>query len=241
AEGVRLLEESIRHKWLPEKVFYAEAALGDRARALVRKLADMGVSTQAISSREAEQISDTRTSQGLTGLFNIPDREVREIFMGRYRRFLLLDGVSDPGNAGVLVRSACAFGFDSILMLHDCVVQFNPKVVRASAGAIFRLPIYAVSLADAANLKKNRKLVFMSGDLAGKSTYRIPGQVKIKNGFILAIGSEANGVSPEIRRLSDIKLRIRHDNAVESLNAAVAGSLIMRDLYESLRIRRVKG
>jgi TrmH family RNA methyltransferase len=240
AEGVRLLEESLRHKWLPEKVFYAKALMGERGQLLLRRMADRSVLVMAVSSREADQISEARTSQGLIGLFNIPERKVGTIFMERYRRVLLLDGLSDPGNTGALLRSACAFGFDLVLMLHDCVDQFNPKVIRASAGAIFRLPAYSVSTADVANLKKNRKLILLVGDLTGNSAARVPQQARLRNGFILAIGSEADGVSGEIKRLSDVRLRIRHEGTVESLNAAVAGSIIMRDIYESLTIRRVK-
>lgn len=239
AEGVRLLEESIRHKWLPGKVYFAESLISARGEQLISRFVEFGVPVLAISSRDLEKLSDSKTSQGVFGLFEIPAPKIEKMLKDNLRYVLLLDNISDPGNAGTLIRSACAFGFDLVLMSSTGVDPFNPKVVRSSAGAIFALPIVTVAIKEILRLKKKGNFTMIIAVLEGKE----PG-IGFKNlrgnrNFILAVGSEATGLSPEIREMADIKIRIGHENRAESLNAAVAGSIIMRDLYDRF-IRKVK-
>ena len=140
------------------------------------------------------------------------------------KRVLLLDRLNDPGNMGTIIRSAEAFGFDDILLAPNTVDIYNEKTLRASMGSIFRLNIKQISYEDIDLLKKSYKLV--AADMSG---YDI-NNCKIEDDIILAIGNEANGLSQTIRSMTDIYVKIPMKGQIESLNAAIAASILMNNL-----------
>ncbi len=168
-----------------------------------------------------EQLSDCRTSQGVLGVveYTAAPLEINP----EQGSYLLLDRLMDPGNMGTLIRSSVAFGFDGVLLHGDCVEVFNPKTVRASMGA---LPFSKVWKID--------DEIFQGLETFGYdliSTAREDGENLHGAAFgpknVLVIGNEANGVSEEISQRSNRKLSIPMSGNVESLNAAVAGSICM--------------
>ncbi|PKK82418.1 MAG: hypothetical protein CVT49_13855 [candidate division Zixibacteria bacterium HGW-Zixibacteria-1] len=167
AEGVRLLEESLRFDFLPTGLYYSQAELNDRGMKLIKLYQERGINCQEIAARDIRQLSDTETSQGLIGLFNIPQCRPGEISGGTFQKILLLDRVSDPGNAGVLIRSALAFDFNLVLGTDETVDLYNPKVVRSSVGAIFGIPVCSGSPEDVAILKKNQNYAIIITDPRG--------------------------------------------------------------------------
>ena len=136
----------------------------------------------------------------------------------------MLDGINDPGNLGTMVRSAEAFGFDDIILADNCVDLYNEKSLRASMGSAFRLNILSMSLEEIKKLKKTYR--FISADMDGRDIkkYQVQGPI------ILAIGNEANGLSAPIRDLTDDFVKISMLGSIESLNAAIASSIIMNIL-----------
>jgi len=232
AEGVRLLEESIRHAFVPLRIYFSRAELNDRGGKLLEQFSSLKVPLKEIAARDLRHISDTETSQGLTGLFDIPRRNPRDIAGGAFGKILLLDRISDPGNAGALMRSALAFGFDLVFATEETVELYNPKVVRASVGALFGIPVITGAAADIGGLKKKHRCAVIITDPKGGHIKSQMKKLKSKKNFVLAIGSEAAGVSPEIRSMADFSIRIAHSDRVESLNAAVAGSILMKEIYD---------
>ena len=140
------------------------------------------------------------------------------------KRVLLLDGLNDPGNMGTIIRSAEAFGFNDILLAPNTVDIYNEKTLRASMGSIFRLNIKQTSYEDLDLLKKSYKLV--AADMSG---YDI-NKCKIEDDIILVIGNEANGLSDTIRSMTDKFVKIPMKGQIESLNAAIAASILMNNL-----------
>ena len=140
------------------------------------------------------------------------------------RRVLLLDQINDPGNMGTIIRSAEAFGFDDIILMPKTCDIYNEKTLRASMGSIFRLNIVKKNLDQVKKLKENYKMV--SADMSG---YDI-NECDIDGNLMLAIGNEANGLSKEIRSLTDTFVKIPMKGQIESLNAAIAASIIMNKL-----------
>lgn len=232
AEGVRLLEEALRHERMPERVFYSETLIGERGLKLVNDFQGRGVAVEMITARDLDQLSDTEHSQGLIGLFNITEANPGDLNDSNYRNFLLIDNISDPGNAGTLIRSAAAFGIDMILLTGSTVDPYNPKVVRSSSGAIFAVPVYGMTSSFFDKWHRDRKLPLLVGDLHGDDLGVISGDLRLEDGFILAIGSEAEGISEVYIAGADARIRIGHSDRVESLNAAVAGSILMKELYD---------
>lgn len=140
------------------------------------------------------------------------------------RRVLLLDQINDPGNMGTIIRSAEAFGFDDIILMPKTCDIYNEKTLRASMGSIFRLNIIKKNLDQVIKLKENYKMV--SADMSG---YDI-NESDIDGNLMLAIGNEANGLSKDIRSLTDTFVKIPMKGQIESLNAAIAASIIMNKL-----------
>lgn len=143
-------------------------------------------------------------------------------------KILLLDHIQDPGNLGTIIRSAEAFSFKDIILLNSCVDIYNEKTIRASMGSIFRLNFIEVEINDLKDLlDKNYKLVL--ADMNGKSVDYYKSCDKI----ILAIGNEANGISKSLKDLSNDFVSIKMDGKIESLNAAIAASILMNNFSQS--------
>ncbi len=230
AEGVRLLEEAVRYHVRPTCVCYAEAAISDRGRQLVEQFAKSGVRVESVHLRELESIAATETSQGILATFAVPTTGLTELYQPAFRRVVLCENISDPGNLGTLLRSAKAFRFDMVLLAGRSADPFSPKVVRASVGAIFGLPIAVAGVDEIVSFATRQKAQLLAADIHG-TTEVVKASIRREKMTILAIGSEADGLSDELLQRADTKIRIRHSDAVESLNAAVAGSILMHELY----------
>jgi len=233
AEGIRLLEESINHHCLPQKIFAVPDEISSRSKSLLQKFTKLKIPITKISAHEMAQITDTDTSQGMLGLFdsNLINIGFDEIISMNSSATLLLDNISDPGNAGTLFRSALAFGFETVFATESTVDFFNPKLVRSTAGAIFGLKVAEVTMEQLARIKKMKWIMLIAADIKGMSIHEGLKKYDSADPVILAIGAEAEGLSEKIINLSDIRIRIEHSREVESLNAAVAGSIIMREIY----------
>jgi len=230
AEGIRLLEESLRSKYLPIIVYCADSELSDRGHQLVRDFKTMGVSVINLSSRDLSAITETESSQGLLGLFEIPDSKLENL-TAKNGMILLLDNISDPGNVGTLFRSALAFGFEAVIMANESVDPYNSKVVRSSAGAVFGLPIISATGNEIFRFKKNNEFKLIVADIGGNDLCASITNIRKYVRLILALGSEAAGISASVASMADLKVRINHSKKVDSLNVAVAGSIIMKELY----------
>ena len=148
---------------------------------------------------------------------------------------LVLDNLQDPGNMGTVFRSAEAAGASGILMSKDCVDVYNPKVIRSTMGAIFRLPFYRVEdLPGAVMELKDGGLRVYAAHLEGRRTY--DGE-DYRRGCAFLIGNEGNGLRQEVAECADCRIRIPMEGCTESLNAAVAASSLR---FEAARQRRGK-
>jgi TrmH family RNA methyltransferase len=225
AEGVRLLEEALAADYLPLSVFYAPSELGRRGETLIRRLIARKVTAQTISVRECGQLADTKTSQGVIALFEQRRYTLAQQLQRGWRRVLICDGVGDPGNLGTLIRSAAAFGFDLMVTTTGTTEAVNPKVIRSSMGAFFRVPVVG-GVDDgelAAGLKRAGYTIY-SADVRGKPLARRPAPTEK---VALVIGSEAAGAGRTLSAKADHCIKIPMSDKVESLNSAMAGTILM--------------
>ncbi|MBQ7797921.1 MAG: RNA methyltransferase, partial [Clostridia bacterium] len=171
-----------------------------------------------------KSICTTDTPQDIVCVVYIPHHEYGE----PKGNSLILDNLQDPGNIGTLIRSAMAFGFDDIYFI-DCPDIYSEKVVRSSMGGIFKINAHIISRQELIDNKARicDKLVSTSlnADILGKN--RLP---KLRIGVI--IGNEGNGVSAELIHASDTCVKIPMTDKVESLNAGVAGSILMYEIFK---------
>ena len=170
-------------------------------------------------------LCDTKTPQGVLFLAQMPDTAPPERLTGD--RWLVLDGLQDPGNVGTIWRTADALGADGLILTNHCADPFSPKTVRATMGACFRLPVYETQAEHLSGLLERSGLPLYATALREDT-------VDIKTARLsrcaVVIGSEGRGVSPELLRLSEKTIKIPMRERCESLNAAVAAAVILWEM-----------
>ncbi len=199
-----------------------------------------------VSAQVFEYISDTKTPQGILAAVRQYAFSEEEVIGGkgmplaqakkRPAHILVLDNLQDPGNLGTMFRTAEAAGATGIIMSRDCVDIYNPKAIRSTMGAVFRMPFaYADSLLRTIeNLKKAGNHVY-AAHLEGNRAYD---QEDYREGTAFLIGNEGNGLRREVAQCADTWIQIPMAGQAESLNAAVAAAILM---FEVSRQRRFPG
>lgn len=215
-EGPKLLAEALR----------AGAALEAVVTAQGVDLPGLdGLRRAEVPADLLNSLCDTRTPQGVLFLARMPDLTPPERLEGG--RWLVLDGLQDPGNVGTIWRTADALGADGLLLVNSCADPFSPKTVRATMGACFRLPVYEVEAAALPGLLKRSGLALYAAALR-EDTVDIR-TVKLSRCAVV-IGSEGQGVSQELLELSEKTVKIPMRERCESLNAAVAAAVILWEM-----------
>lgn len=219
-EGPRFVADFLE-KGTPEWVLVAEDS-ENLARSVALKAAERGVPLLELPPKLFSDLSDTENSQGLIAVCDLPSVSFDTLPLQGV--FLLLDGISDPGNMGTIIRSAAAFGCTAVIVGRGSCCPFTPKVTRSAAGLNSVLPIvFDVDLAD---LMKNysQSIFFLGADASGGNIEQIPAE---KDCLGLVIGSEAHGISEEAGRYINATVSIPMTGEVESLNAAVSASILL--------------
>ena len=229
-EGIRVIEEAVRSGLRFRAVFFADSAAPRMDKLLPQISAHaeiLALPDEVFSSAVA-----TETPQGVAALVRWPTFSLDDLLQSPEKPLLLgAMGIQDPGNLGTIIRSAEAFGAAAVLLGARTVSPFNSKVIRASAGSGFRLPAVNVSTAAIEDLKTRGLRLLATSSHKGKPI----DEANLAGGVIVMVGSEGSGVPREYIALADDFIRVPHENKVESLNAAVAASVI---LYEAQRQRR---
>lgn len=210
-EGPKLLEELLEAGVLPHKIYATEEHSDIR-------------NSLAVTSKEIERMSSLRSPQGVLAVVPIPEHRLPER-VGQ-RLTLVLDGVQDPGNLGTIIRIADWFGIENILCSPDTADCFNPKVVQATMGAIFRVRVHYVDLQQVVSRAVGEGVPVYGTFLEGENIY----STTLKDEGLVVLGSEGAGVSSELETLVSKKLHIPpfpvDKPSVESLNVAVATAII---------------
>lgn len=225
AEGVRLVEEASAANWSFRFVLYSDE-LSERGKKLVERLEEKKIEVEKVESGLLQSLSETETSQGIIAVLNhVP------LTIPPSPNFILIpDSIRDPGNLGTLLRTADAAEVQAVLIPPETTDAFAPKVVRAGMGAHFRLSIHAMTW-DEIKSRVQGMNVFLA-DTEGTQSYW---DADFKSPLALIVGGEAQGVSEQARKLANAFVKIPMAGKTESLNAAVAGSLLM---FEVMRQRR---
>ncbi len=222
-DGVRLVEEAEARDWSFRFALY-DSSLNTRGRSVVERLQSRGLDVEEISESLMKSLSDTETPQGILAIL-----EINQLPMTDSSNFILIpDQIRDPGNLGTLLRSAAATGVQAVLLPPGTTDVFAPKVVRAGMGAHFRLPIRSMSWEEISLQTKDLQVYL--ADMDGQSCW----QTDLRQPLALIIGGEAEGASQEARKLVTGRISIPMSGNVESLNAGVAGSVLM---FEVVRQR----
>ncbi len=182
------------------------------------------VKTTYVSYEVMKKLSSMDTPINIIGLCHKNDSN--EIVGNK---ILLLDEVQDPGNLGTIIRSSLAFNIDTIILSENTVDLYNPKVLRATQGMHFHINIISMASYDAVTkLKEDNYLILCTNVVNGIDAREIDSS--LKNRFCLIMGNEGNGVRQEIQNMCDKNLYINTNSKVESLNVAIACSILLYEL-----------
>lgn len=178
-----------------------------------------GVTNILVSREIIEKLSFVKSPQMIIGVCNyFQEYDLTDT------KYIILDNVQDPGNIGTLVRSALGFGINSIIFSEKSVDIYNDKFLRSTQGAIFNVKIFKGNIKNYINILKQKGIKIIGTSL--NNSYDLK-SLQIQDNYAIILGNEANGVSKEILDITDINVKINISKKLESLNVAVAGSIIM--------------
>ena len=174
-------------------------------------------------------LSDEKTPQGVLCRVKIPQNGMKK----PQESCIFLDGVSDPGNVGAIIRSANAAGYNEIYLAEDCADPFSPKAVRASMSGIFFTKLYQGSREEILSVFSDTEILV--ADMGGENVFSFHAPKK----FVLVIGNEANGVSKTVEERATHTVKIPMSDTQESLNAAVSAGILMyllkKDVFSAVK------
>ncbi|MCL5056836.1 MAG: RNA methyltransferase [Actinobacteria bacterium] len=239
-EGARFVEEALKSGWPVESLIcsgdFQESGRWAGIAAAAQRLA---IRVIPVTGKLMKELASTETPQGVMALCGMKSWRVEDILNGRPGRgegrntlVVVADGVSDPGNLGTIIRSADAFGADGAVLTRGTVDPYNSKALRSTMGSVFHIPV--VGGADPAEIYRglSDKGVAL---LVGVPEGGVPvSRLDLSGPLALVVGSEAEGPSRELHSLPHEKATIPMPGGAESLNAAVAASIM---LYEAARQR----
>lgn len=181
-----------------------------------------GVSNTVVSDNVMKAITSLNSSSNVIGICKMILEDEK---LGN--KIILLDGVQDPGNLGTIIRSACAFGFSSIILSPNCVNKYNDKVIRSTQGMLFKVNVITKNLNEIIPVLKNDGYDLYGTDVNSGIDIK---SVKSNGKIAVIMGSEGTGISSDIKKLISKNIYINTSSDCESLNVAVASSIIMHQL-----------
>lgn len=226
-EGLRMFAEVPKNR--VEKVYISESLFNRKKLEL--NLQDFPY--EILSEQVFGHVSDTKTPQGILCVVKREKYDLNELFKVENPHFIVLDNLQDPGNMGTIVRTAEAAGVDAVFMSNDCVDIYNPKTIRSTMGSIYRVPF--IYIEDIPNLLDNFRKNGVKSCAAHLNGEKFYDQEDYTAGTAILIGNEGNGLREEVAKKADIWVKIPMQGQVESLNAAIAASVLMFEVFRQRR------
>ena len=221
-EGLRFVEEAIKSKVSIDSIIFTES-FKEKNPDLFLKINE---NIKLIQMNEAllKQLCSTENPQGIVGVINMQNKELKSGEL-----VVLVDKVQDPGNMGTIIRTAHAAGAAGIVMTKGTVDIYNDKTLRSTMGSIFYIPIVEDDSLDFVKSLKKEGYKLVVSSLHGKNNFF---EENLQGKVMIAVGNEGNGVSDEVYDIADINVKIHMPGEAESLNVAVATSIM---IYEKIR------
>lgn len=227
-EGFRLLEEAARAGvTLDTVLFTAEFKNTGVGRDLLAELKKAGSRMIEVPEKTFKAIAHTENPQGIGAIARMPVSSTDDLLQSSFQFMLILDGVQDPGNLGTIIRTAAAaFEYGAgIILLPGTVELYNPKVLRASMGGVFSLPVFEVpGPEDCLRIIREKSMQLVAADPRGAVPYY---DLDLKRNIAVIIGNENKGISKLLLESADARAYIPLRGKIAALNAAVAASILI--------------
>lgn len=230
-EGVRLIYEAITENLELHCVFVAESVSEKYGEAL-NLLEEKNMSSKIfyISDEISKKLSDTINPQGIYAICKKLDKLFSADTIINNGKYIILNNLQDPGNIGTIIRTADAVGIDGIVLTDNCCDIYNPKVIRSTMGSIFRMNLWNICETEQViNIFKNKNIMTFAAVIDTDAVSLT--KCDFSGGTAVIIGNEGNGLPKQISNLCDIKLTIKMNGNINSLNAAMASGIIMWEMF----------
>lgn len=230
-EGVRNFIAALDHCAYVETLFYSEKLLINTvARKLVRRLKRASVPFARLTPEEFRSVSQTERASGVGAILRQQILTLNRIDLNAQRFWTALSHIRSPGNLGSLVRTSAAIGASGFILLGDSIDPYDPNVVRASMGAFFRQRIVRSNTDELNQWKRANDIQVIGASPDGEVEYD---RLRYKPPGLLMLGAERSGLSDRQQSICDHIVRVPMVNGVDSLNVAVAGALLMYEMFRS--------
>lgn len=231
AEGIKMFLEAPADSIV--KVYASESFERQMPVPCRKKIAELTGRYELVSDDVFRKMSDTKTPQGILCLVRQYSYALEEILSTKTPLLVILEDIQDPGNLGTIFRTGEGAGVTGILMSGGTADIYNPKTIRSTMGSVYRMPFYyADSLKDIIGNLQEKGIAVYAAHLQGAVVYD---RCDYRRGTAFMIGNEANGLREETAAMADASVKIPMAGKVESLNAAMAASIL---LFEAARQRR---
>lgn len=230
-EGVRLCMDALRSGLIVERAFFSGRALGHHGE-LAAELAAGGAGVFEISGPVEQKLSDTRAPQGVFAVARMLDKMLEPDTIDRNGVYAALEDLQDPGNLGTVLRTAEALGLDGVLLSAGCTDIYGPKTVRASMGAVFRLPLCAAADLPALLRRLSDRGILTLASVPDAEAGSILA-ARPAAGAVVAVGNEGAGLTAECIAACRERVTIPMKGRAESLNAAGAAAILMWELMKN--------
>lgn len=226
-EGLRMFAEVPEER--VEKVYISESLYNKKKQDLKLERFPVEILTDSVFSH----VSDTKTPQGILCVVKQKKHDMEKLLNLENPHFMVLDNLQDPGNLGTIVRTAEGAGVDAVFLSKESVDIYNPKTIRSTMGSIYRMPvIYIEDLLELLQIFREKGIKSYAAHLDGKNSYD---KENYESGTAILIGNEGNGLREEVANAADVWVQIPMQGQVESLNAAIAASILMFEVYRQRR------
>jgi TrmH family RNA methyltransferase len=231
-EGPHLIEMALNADTPMSEVFFSEAfSRKKEGQRLLKKLSKHPTGFFEVTDRVFHKLADTETPQGIIAIATCLPLSLDQLRVKSTALLVVSDGIQDPGNLGTIIRTADASGADAVIILPGTCDVFMQKIIRATAGSLFNIPVVHTSVNELAAWLRAKKInLAVTAVDAEQSLF----EARLDNSVALVFGNEAHGVREELKRAADIVLRIPIYGKAESLNVASAAAIC---LYEAARQR----
>ena len=224
-EGLRICDDALQNGIQFDKLIVTESLM-EKFALQIENFAENSAECYLVTESLFKKMSDTTSPQGIIAVAKIPQNSDCKI--DRNGKYIALENLSDPSNLGAVSRTAEALGVSGIIISDNSCDPYSPKVLRASMGTLLRMPV--IILSDFANKISTLGLKVYSC-VVDNTAEKITEQ-NFKNGTVLIIGNEANGITDETKKNSDKLITIEMSGKAESLNAAIAASIAMWEMMK---------
>jgi len=212
-EGKKMVEEALTSSFRLHSLYTTDEHWGDE-RAI------------KVNSKEMEMMTALASSSPYLAVLHKKESKLTDV-LDLKSTVVVLDGIADPGNMGTILRTAEWFGITTVLCTPDCVELYNPKTVQSTMGSLLRTTVVDAEMSDIMQLLKSNGYRVTGADMDGTSLYEFPFQSK----EAIVIGSESHGIRPQMREAMDAFITIPGSGKAESLNASIAASIILSEVY----------